>query len=205
MVPVLIESIVVLQLSKVNPQPHYSGQQQQAKDHVDGMLPGCLVRGFALWNANGNGFHFVFHSRERKSGETLAIGSRGHQADSNKYNGANHEHENRVVEEIHINKPADSGRAKVTAAGAIRNLQNETGGPQYKAGHERRNGARSVHTWPQDSQDKASGNRRADISLNALQVNIELAADEVDKGDPQQAEQHHHARSNAAKIYQLLL
>ncbi len=93
----------------------------------------------------------------------------------------------------------------MASAGAIGDFQNESRGAQDEAGKKRRNGARSVHAGPQNSQDKTSGDRRTDIGLHALQIDVELTADVMDKRDPQQAQHHHHSRGHPAKIYELLL
>src|SRR5258708_31366457 len=91
----------------------------------------------------------------------------------------------------------------MAAAGAISDFQNESRSAHDKAGKERGNRTRSIKTRPQDSQDEASGDWRADIGLHTLQVNVELAADVMDERNPQQTEQHHDASGNSPEIYEL--
>src|SRR2546430_4154054 len=66
-------------------------------------------------------------------------------------------------------------------------------------------GAGAVKTWPQDSKDETGRDWRTDIGLDTLQVDVELAADVVNEGHPQQAQQNHHACCHAAKIHELTL
>src|SRR5207247_2007594 len=47
---------------------------------------------------------------EGQTGELLAVGCRTQQADANEHNGANHEHEDGVVQEIHVNALARNPR-----------------------------------------------------------------------------------------------
>src|ERR1700676_920070 len=89
--------------------------------------------------------------------------------------------------------------------GAISKLKNEARRAQYKAGQERADGACAVEARPEDAKNKARGDRRADIGLNALQVNVKLAADVSDERNPEQAEEHHDACGDAAEIDELLL
>ncbi len=58
---------------------------------------------------------------------------------------------------------------------------------------------------PQDSQDEAGRNGRADVSLHALQIDVELAADQMDERHPRESEHHHHSGHHAAEADQLAL
>src|SRR6185369_14449444 len=60
-----------------------------------------------------------------------------------------------------------------------------------------------VQPRPQNSQDEAGRNGRADVPLHTLQVNIELAADQVNERDPGQTEHNHHAGHHPAETDQL--
>src|SRR5260370_4152421 len=201
MVPMLIESVLRPFLSKANRKSDDRGHQQKAEDDIDGMFRRCLVRGLALRNPDGDGFHLVIHGRKGQSGEEFAVGSRRHQADPDQHHRTDHEHEYRVVQEVHIDKPSDSWRFKTAPAGAISEFHDKARSAHDEAGKERRDGARSVKSGPQDSEYKTSRDERADIGLHTLQVDIELAADVVDEWDPQQAQQHHDAGRNSSKIY----
>ena len=66
----------------------------------------------------------------------LAIGARArHQADRNKHERTDREHENCVMQEVHVNQPADRWRLEV-AAGAIGKFEYETRSTQDEAGQE---------------------------------------------------------------------
>src|ERR1700682_638902 len=86
---------------------------------------------------------------------------------------------------------------------AISKLKNEARRAQYKTGQERADGACAVEARPEDAENEARGDRRADVGLNALQINIKLAADVSDKRNPEQAEEPHDASGDAAEIDEL--
>src|SRR6266478_24788 len=108
------------------------------------------------------------------------------------------------MQEVHVDQPADRGRLEVAAAGAVGELKNEACRAQYKTGQERGDGAGAVKPGPEDSENKARGDRRTDVGLNALQINVELAADVPDERNPKEAEENHHAGGDAAEIDKLL-
>src|SRR5260370_42332911 len=109
------------------------------------------------------------------------------------------------MQEVHVDQPADRRRLEVAAAGAVGELKNEACRAQYKTGQERGDGAGAVKPGPEDSENKARGDRRTDISLNALQVDVELAADVSNERNPEQAEENHDTGGEAAEIDKLLL
>src|SRR6266849_7474209 len=109
------------------------------------------------------------------------------------------------MQEVHVDQPADRRRLEVAAAGAVGELKNEACRAQYKTGQERGDGAGAVKPGPEDSENKARGDRRTDVGLNALQINVELAADVPDERNPKEAEENHHAGGDAAEIDELLL
>src|SRR5271157_4444226 len=109
------------------------------------------------------------------------------------------------MQKVHVDDPANDGRLEVSARRAIRKFENETRRTHHKASHQRGNRARAVQSRPQDSEHETRGDWRADISLDALQINVELAADVVDERNPEQAKQHHETCGDAAEINELAL
>src|SRR5579864_6236 len=192
-------------LTEVNPQSDDRGEQQQAEHDVDAMFHGSFVRGFAHGGAHGDRFHLFVDGGEGKAGEALAIGRRGHQADNHQHHGTDYEHENGVVQKVHVHEPVHRGVLKLDAGSAFGNFQDKTRGAKNETRKERGDGARSVEPRPQDSENEASGDGRADVGLDALQVDVELAADVVDEGDPEEAEQHHDSGGDAPEIDELAL
>src|SRR6266576_2049743 len=70
------------------------------------MLERRFLRGLAHRRAaHGDGLDLIVYGCEGQTGELLAVGCRTQQADANEHNGANHEHEDAVVQEIHVNSP----------------------------------------------------------------------------------------------------
>ena len=66
-------------------------------------------------------------------------------------------------------------KGEVRVRGFVEHFDHEPNGAQHESAEQRRDGAGSVEARPQNSQDKADGDRRADVSLHALQINLELA------------------------------
>src|SRR6266436_2843154 len=87
-------------LAEVNPQANDGSNEQEAENHVQPVLHWSLLRRLTHWSANGNGFHFLVHRGESKSSQPLAVGSRRHQADRNKHDRTDHEHENCVMKKF---------------------------------------------------------------------------------------------------------
>src|SRR5260370_16455478 len=108
------------------------------------------------------------------------------------------------MQEIQIDEPAGRVRFKMPEAGATGKYHDEARGAHDEANKKRRNGARSVKPGPQDSQDEAGRDWRANISLHALQIDVKLAADLVDERHPQQAQPNHHSRRPSAHIHNTL-
>src|SRR5260370_3214782 len=192
-------------LPEVNPQTNDGGQGQVAKDDVDAALGRSFVRRLAHGRAHGDGFHFLVDGGEGQTSEAFAVGSWGHQAYADEHGGADHEHEDRVMQEVHVDQPANRGGVEVAATCAVGEFKNEACRAQYKTGQERGDGAGAVKPGPEDSENKARGDRRTDVGLNALQINVELAADVPDERNPKEAEENHHAGGDAAEIDELLL
>src|SRR5438876_6985486 len=91
----------------------------------------------------------------------------------------------------------------MTAGRAIHQLQDETSRAHHESGQQRSNRALSIQPRPQNSQDEAGRNRRADVSLYTLQVDVKLAADQVDERNPCQSENYHDASHYSTKAYEL--
>src|SRR4029077_2014694 len=84
-------------------------------------------------------------------------------------------------------------------------LSHEADGAQKETREKRRDGSCPVQAWTENSENETGRDGRTDVGLDALQVNVELAADEVDEGDPEQSEQDHETGGDAAEVDQLAL
>src|SRR5277367_4025992 len=93
----------------------------------------------------------------------------------------------------------------MAARRTVRQFEDESCRSQHKAGQQRRNGPRTVQPWPQNPQNKARGDWRADVRLDALQINVKLAADVMNKRNPEKSEHHHETRRDTAEVDELLL
>src|SRR5690242_14594294 len=81
-------------------------------------------------------------------------------------------------------RPAGSWGLKAAAAGTIGELHDEARGAHDEARQQRGDGTGAVKARPQNSENETRRDWRADISLDALQIDVELAADVVDEGHP---------------------
>ena len=107
------------------------------------------------------------------------------------------------MEKVHVDEPADCRRIEVPRF--VEDLEDESQRTERKPAQEGRNRARAVHTRPENAEDEAHGDRRADVGLNRLQVDEQLRADQSDERHPQHAEQHEHARGGPAEVHELPL
>ena len=97
------------------------------------------VSAAGLWSSGPHRsyFHLVVHGGERQSCQLLAFRSRRHQADSDQDQAADHEHENRIVQEIHVHKPAQKSVIEgVTTGGAIHQLKNKARRAHHEPGQQ---------------------------------------------------------------------
>src|SRR5712692_9929892 len=78
--------------------------------------------------------------------------------------------------------------------GLIQHFEDEADGAENKAHQERTDGPLPVQARPENPENKAHRNRRADVRLHALQIDIELRAEQVNERHPEKAENDHGAR-----------
>src|SRR2546430_15404911 len=109
------------------------------------------------------------------------------------------------MQEVHVDEPAGSRGFKAAAGGTIGELHYESRSAHNEARQQRSDGPGAVKARPQDSKDETGGDWRADVGLEALQIDVELAADVVNERNPKQSEQNHNASRHAPEIYQILL
>ena len=72
----------------------------------------------------------------------------------------------------------------VATGRAVHEFEDEAAAPMTKPVSSELIAPCAVQPRPQNSQDEAGRNGRADVSLHALQINVELAADQVDERHP---------------------
>src|SRR5271165_3311122 len=179
----------------MNPQYGDGGDQQKRKSDVDLAFERGLplqVRGIQR-----DGFHFFVDGGEGEAGEFLAVRGRKQKAHDNEHHGADDEHKDGVVKKIDVHKQADGRR--IVVRGLVQNFHDEADGAEHKADQQGADSPLAVHTRPQNAENKTDSDGRADVSLHALQINPQLGAQAVNKGHPQQAEDHHSASSDAAE------
>src|SRR5256885_11413036 len=86
------------------------------------------------------------------------------------------------MQEIHVYQTAEERVVKCVPAGsAVHQFENEAHRAQHKARQERRDRPLGIEPGPEDSQNKAGRDWRADVALHALQVNIKLTANQMDE------------------------
>ena len=110
------------------------------------------------------------------------------------------------MQEIHAHQTAEERVVKCVPAGsAIHQFENEAHRAQHKARQERRDRPLGIEPGPEDSQNKAGRDWRADVALHALQVNIKLTANQMDERHPGQSQNYHEAGHHPAETHELQL
>src|SRR6478736_4753174 len=87
----------------------------------------------------------------------------------------------------------------------VEDFENKARGTQSESSEQGADGALAIHASPQNSENKADRDRRADIGLHALQINPQLRAEQVDERNPQNAEDNHDAGGDTSESDQLFL
>ena len=85
----------------------------------------------------------------------------------------------------------------------VQHFENKTRRTKHESSQERADRPLSIHAGPENPKNKANGNRRTDIRLHALQIDVQFSAEEVNEGNPQQAQQNHAASGNSSEGNQL--
>src|ERR1700731_2088942 len=88
--------------------------------------------------------------------------------------------------------------------GLIQYFKNKSRRTQHKTNQQRTDGAFAIQPRPQNSEYETHRNRRTDVRLYALQINVQLRAEQMNEGHPQKSQQHHGASSDASEVHQLL-
>ena len=87
----------------------------------------------------------------------------------------------------------------------VEQLEDESDCAENKSDQKRADGSLPVQSRPQDAEDEARRNRRADVTLDALQINVKLRAKQMDEWYPEDAENDHRARGESAEKHELPL
>src|SRR3981189_1274141 len=89
--------------------------------------------------------------------------------------------------------------------GLVQNFENEADRAEDKTREQRADGSLPVQTRPENSENEAHGNRRTDVRLHALQVDIKLRTEKMYERHPQKAENDHGAGGHSSESDQLQL
>src|SRR5439155_23384516 len=134
-------------LPEVNPQPDHSQKQRPAKHHVQSVFTRSLRCWLVLgtW-CDGYEVHLLVHGCKSEACQFLPFGSERHQAYDDKHERADHEHENGIVQEIHVDQPSQSRTWGITTFSA--QLKNKARCAQHKAGQQRGDRALGIQPGP---------------------------------------------------------
>src|ERR1700719_31393 len=89
-------------------------------------------------------------------------------------------------------------------SGLVQYFKDKTYCAQNKTHQQRTYRALAIQPRPQNSKYETNRDRRANVRLHALQINVQLRAEQMDERYPQKSQQHHGAGSNASEVHQLL-
>src|SRR5260370_39983225 len=81
----------------------------------------------------------------------------------------------------------------------VQHFENKPYRAEDEPRQKRTDGALAIQPRPEDAEDKADRDRRADGGLQALQVEPELVAQQMNVGNPQTAQNYHDDGSDATK------
>ena len=105
------------------------------------------------------------------------------QAHEHEHDAADHEEQDREVQEIDVAyQPSSPSPSAARLSSSTRRAR-----PSTKPVDERRHRAGRVDPLPEDAEEEHGGDRRRDVGLHALQVLVELAGDQLHQRNPQRA------------------
>src|SRR5206468_2400599 len=143
----------------------------------------------------------VLDRREGETGKFATIRRWRGEADADENGGADDEHEYRVVQEVHVDQPAN--RRLIEAMRFVDDFEDESNRSENEPAEKRGERADAVHARPENPEDETDGNRRTDVRLHRLQIDEQLRADQADEGHPQDTEQHEESGRRATEIDKL--
>ena len=132
--------------------------------------------------------HFFIDGGKGQASKFLAVRRRRHQGNHDQHQRADHEHQDRIVQEINVDQPANRGILEATAGRTVHDLKYKAYRTQHKTGQQRTDGPLRIQPRPKNSQNKARCDGRTNVCLHALQINVELAADQMYERNPGQPE-----------------
>ena len=99
-------------LPEMNPETDDRRDQDQAEYHIHPMLGRSLRRRFVIQNSHGGDIHLVVDRRKSQAGKFLPFRGRRHQAHGDQHDAADHKHQNRIMQKIHVHQAAQKGLSK---------------------------------------------------------------------------------------------
>src|SRR2546422_60913 len=166
--------------AEVDPQADHSGDQHPREREVEQAFRWRFP--LEMGHARISGVEFVAHCGKGKSRDPFPLRCRIHHTDSDEHSCADDEHYYGIVQEVHVHQPADG--PGIVMPGLIEHLENEAHRAEDESCKQRTDSALPVQARPEDPENEAHCNRRADVRLNALQVDIKLRAEEMNERHP---------------------
>src|SRR5712691_5169151 len=117
-----------LLLSEIDPQANDRDEQHTRKHQIDHMF---RLRLFPeIRRSDIRGLKFFVHCRKGEPCDLFPLRRRVHHADADEHKRADDEHENGVVQKVHIHQPADG--ARIVVPGLIQYFEKEAYGAEDK-------------------------------------------------------------------------
>src|SRR6266403_1807040 len=167
--------------AEVDPQANHCGNQHTCEPEVKQALRWRFP--LEMGHAHIGGVEFIAYSGKGKSRDLFPLRRWIHHTNADEHSCADDEHYYGVVQKVHVHQPADG--PGIVMPGLIQHFENEAQRAEDKTGQQRTDGALPVQARPQNPENEAYRDRRTDVRLHALQIDIKLWAEILDVRHPQ--------------------
>ena len=99
------------------------------------------------------------------------------------------------MQEVYAGEPVNHGSARQVR---LVQLEHQPGEAEHKTSPQRCQRSLAIETGEEDTEQEAGGNRRGDVGLHALQIDVELGRDVLHERDPDQPKEHQDHRRHAS-------
>src|ERR1700674_243408 len=151
-------------LAEIDPQANHRGNQNARKRQVEQALRSSFF--LEMWSTHFSSSGFLAHRRKRQSRDLFPLRCRIHHADTDQHSCADDEHQNGIVQKVHVHEPTEG--AGIIMPGPIQHFEDKAQRTENKTRQERTDGPLSIQTRPKNTENEAHRNRRTDVRLYAL-------------------------------------
>src|SRR5205814_10362322 len=110
-----------------------------------------------------------------------------HDTDHDENETAEYEEKGGKVQEVYAGEPVNHGSARQVR---LVQLEHQPREAEHKTSPQRCQRSLAIETGEEDTEQEAGGNRRGDVGLHALQIDVELGRDVLHEWDPDQPKEN---------------